>query len=95
MRRREILTGLVFMLPILVGLTVFFFPMMAQVVRYSFSDIEVAIGERYSLIPRGWDHFNHAFRVHPTFVRELTTMITDMLWNVPLIIFLAYLWQYC
>ena len=92
MHGREMVTGYMFILPVIIGLVFFFLPMMVRVVQYSFSDIYMAIGERYTLLPRGIFHYNHAFFVHATFVRTVTEMITDMLWNVPLIIFLACLW---
>ncbi|MCL2407370.1 MAG: sugar ABC transporter permease [Defluviitaleaceae bacterium] len=89
MRRREMLTGYIFILPIIVGLAFFFFPMIFRVIQYSFHDVEIIIGERYALIPRGLDHYAHAFTVHPTYVQTLTGMLVDMLWNVPLIIFFS------
>ena len=89
MRRKEMLAGYMFILPAMIGLVYFFFPMLAQVVRYSFSDIYIPFGERYQLIPRGWNHFNTALFVHPTFVRALTEAVIDLVWNVPLIIFFS------
>ena len=89
MRRKEMIVGYMFILPFIIGLTVFFIPMIARVVQYSFSDIEIPFGERYQLVPRGFDHFNHALFVHPTFVRVLTETVIDLLWNVPLIIFFS------
>jgi len=89
MRQKEMVTGYVFILPALVGLAFFFLPMLVRVVQYSVSEIEFHVDERYTLIPMGLTHFNEAFFVHPTFLRELTEMVTNMLWNVPLIIFFS------
>ena len=89
MRKKEMFVGYMFILPCLIGLAFFFFPMLAQVVRYSFSEIYIPFGERYQLLPRGLDHFRNALFVHPTFVRVLTETIIDLLWNVPLIIFFS------
>ena len=89
MRQREMLTGYMFILPVLIGLGFLFLPMLFRVVQYSFSDIYLPFGERYELIPRGIYHYNHAFFVHPTYLRILTEMIIDILWNVPLIIFFS------
>ena len=89
MRHRDMLTGVMFIAPILIGLGFFFFPMLVRVMQYSMADIEIVIDARYTLIPRGLDHWRYAFTVHPTFVRELTEMVTDMAWNVPLIIFFS------
>ena len=89
MRQREMLTGYVFILPVLIGLAFFFFPMFVRVIQYSFSDIYLPFGEQYELIPMGLYHYNHAFFVHPTYLRVLTEMVTGILWNVPLIIFFS------
>ena len=89
MQKKEMIVGYMFVLPFIVGLIVFFFPMITQVVRYSFSDIEIPFGERYQLVSRGFDHFNNALFVHPNFVRILIETIIDLLWNVPLIIFFS------
>ena len=89
MRGREMLTGYMFIIPVLIGLIFFFIPMMTRVVQYSFNDIYIPMGERYELHPRGFDHFYEAFRVHATFLRVLTGTITDLLWDVPLIIFFS------
>jgi len=89
MRTREMLTGYIFILPAVIGLVFLFLPMLGRVVQYAFNDIYIPMGERYVLEPRGIDHFYDAFRVHPTFVRVLTGMVTDILWNVPLIIFFS------
>ena len=89
MRHKEMIVGYMFIIPALIGLVFFFFPMLAQVVRYSFSDIYIPFGQRYELVPRGFDHFYHAFFVHPTYTRALTEAVIDLLWNVPLIIFFS------
>ena len=89
MRHKEMLFGYAFILPVIIGIIYFFFPMLIRVVQYSFSDIEIPFGERYVLIPRGFDHFHNAFFVHPTYVRALTEAVTDILWNVPFIIFFS------
>ena len=89
MRNKEMLTGYMFILPAMIGLALFFFPMLAQVVRYSFSDIYIPFGERYQLLSRGWDHYHTALFVHPTYVRLLTETVIDLVWNVPLIIFFS------
>ena len=89
MRRKEMIVGYMFILPFIVGLIFFFVPMIARVVQYSFTDIYIPFGERYQLVPRGFDHFNNALFVHPTFVRILIETIIDLLWNVPLIIFFS------
>lgn len=83
------LAGYMFILPSIIGIVFFFFPMLAQVVRYSFNDIYIPFGERYQLVPRGLDHFNNALFIHPTFVRTLTETIIELAWTVPLIIFFS------
>jgi len=89
MRHKDMIVGYMFVLPLVIGLALFFVPMLVQVVRYSVSDMHTVFGERYVLESRGIYHYRHAFTVHPTFTRVLTTTMTDLLWNVPLIIFFS------
>jgi len=91
MRRREAATGYMFIFPWVVGMALFFLTNVIRAGRYAFYDINILVeeGGGYELIPRGLDHFRHALFVHPDYVRLLTNTIIDMLWNVPLIIFLS------
>jgi len=91
MRKREMLTGYFFILPAVIGLIFLFLPMLYRVILYSVSDLYIPIGtgDRYELTNVGFYHFYHAFNVHPTFQRILTGMVTDILWNVPLIVFFS------
>jgi len=89
MRHRDMISGYIFIMPVLIGIIFIFFPLLFRVIQYSFSDLYMPIGQRYELIPRDLYHWRDAFFVHPAFVRILTEMLTNMLWNVPLIIFFS------
>ena len=91
MRRREMATGYIFILPWLVGFLFLFVPMFFQVIRVSFADINMLAiyGGTFEYVPRGLDHFRHALFVHPTFTREVAETIINLLWDVPLIIFFS------
>ena len=89
MRGREILFGYLFILPWLVGITVFFLYNIVQAGRFSLSRVDVVAGEGMVLTGVGLDNFNHIFRVHGTFAREMFESVFQMFINVPLIIFFS------
>ena len=90
LRRREVVSGLLFISPWLVGVVFFFLLNLFQAARYSFNDIEIdRIYGGFTMHNVGLDHFRHILFVHGSFFRELMTSIGMMLLNVPLIIFFS------
>ena len=90
LRQREIVSGLFFISPWLVGISLFFILNMMQAVRFSFSELYMdheAGG--FSLAAIGLENFRFALFVHGTFNRELVESLITMLVNVPLIIFFS------
>jgi len=90
LRRREMVSGLLFISPWLVGVTFFFLYNLFQAARYSFNDIVIdRVYGGFTLHSVGWAHFRHIFMEHGTFERELFTSLGLMVLNVPLIIFFS------
>ena len=90
LRRREMVSGLLFISPWLIGVTFFFLYNLFQAARYSFNDIVIdRVYGGFTLQSVGWAHFRHIFMEHGTFERELFTSVGLMVVNVPLIIFFS------
>jgi len=79
-----------FIFPWIIGMAVFFLTNVIRSWRYAFNDIYIPRdGGGYVLIPRGIEHFRYALMSHPTFNREVIETITDLMWSVPLILFVS------
>lgn len=87
MQRRALL-GLVFILPWLLGfIFLFAFPLF-QSMMFSLSELNIAPGG-YELRFIGLENFRTALFVDPDYNRILTESITEMAWNVPMILFFS------
>lgn len=89
MRQREIVTGILFISPWLVGVCWFFFRNLWQAVRFSFSKLTILDEGGFTLSPVGWRNYTVALFENTEFNRELVNAIFGMLLNVPLIIFFS------
>jgi len=79
-----------FIFPWIIGMVVFFITNVIRSWRYAFNDIYIPReGGGYVLIPRGIEHFRYALMSHPAFNREVVETVIDLLWSVPLILFVS------
>ncbi len=79
-------TGYWFVLPFIIGLVIVYFPMIFQSINYSFHEINSVRGGGYELVPVGWGNYTEAILVDATYVQELTTGITQILFDIPAIV---------
>jgi len=90
--RREIVSGLLFISPWLIGIVFFFLFNVFQAARYSFNDIVIdRTYGGFELVGVGFDHYYFIFREHGSFFIEMWMSIVDMVIVVPLIIFFSLL----
>lgn len=82
-------TGLLFILPWLIGFLWFYARSIFMSVQFSLSDLTVNPGGGYTLDFVGLDNFLYAFRAHASYKQVLTTSIGNMLIDVPLITFFS------
>ncbi len=78
--------GYWFVLPFIIGLIVIYFPMIYQSINYSFHEINTLRGGGYELVPVGFDNFTEAILVDSTYVQELSTGITQIIFDIPAIV---------
>jgi len=89
LRNREILSGYMFILPWLIGITFFFLLNILRAARFSISEVRAVVGQGMVYTHVGLDNFYFIFREHGTFAREMFESVFIMLVNVPLIIFFS------
>ena len=86
--RKRSLLGLAFIAPWIIGFSFFFLTPLLQSLQFSFSKLTIEPGG-YALEPVGWSNFVNALTVDATFNRVLTESVTQMLLNVPMILFFS------
>nr|WP_240633144.1 sugar ABC transporter permease [Paenibacillus montanisoli] len=80
--------GVAFIMPWLLGFVFLFATPLVQSLHFSFSELKVAPGG-YSLDFIGLKNFTDALSVDPNYNRILTESLTEMAWNVPMILFFS------
>jgi len=89
LRRKEMVTGLLFVSPWIVGIIFFYFSNILRTVVYSFNRLSLLDEGGYTLTWLGLDNFRHALFVHVTYNRVLFESIVSILWGLPMIIFFS------
>src|SRR5690554_5359624 len=84
-RRRQMLGGILFTLPFVIGFLIFFLRPLAQAVQFSFHEL-VLTNITYELEPRGWANYLYALQTHTEFSRLLTEVLQDLAIRLPMII---------
>nr|WP_240548254.1 sugar ABC transporter permease [Paenibacillus lignilyticus] len=88
MSQKRAFLGVAFIAPWLLGFVFLFATPLVQSIRFSFSELKVAPGG-YSLDFIGLKNFTDALSVDPNYNRILTESLTEMAWNVPMILFFS------
>jgi len=89
LRRREMLSGLMFLSPWLVGITLFFLWNVIQAARWSFNRVSIEAGVGVQFEWFGLGNFYPIFRLHSTFMQEMFESVLLIVVSVPLIIFFS------
>ncbi len=87
--RRRNLSGLIFILPWLLGFVMFYSYQLITTVRYSLSHISFPDAGGYLVTFVGLKNYRYAILEHATFVRTLVESMGNLLIDVPLIIFFS------
>lgn len=89
---KEAISGLLFILPFLIGFFFIFLPLIVESLRFSLSDMQVT-NEGYQLTTaaeHGFGHYIKAFAIDPDFNLMLLTSIGQMLIQVPLVLIFSF-----
>ena len=88
--QKQTRNGYLFILPWLIGFAVFYVRSLFMTVQFSLSELTMNLdGGGYQLKFVGLSNYIYAFREHGTFKQILVTSISDMIIDVPLIIFFS------
>ncbi len=88
--QRRAVNGYLFILPWLIGFIAFYIRSLFMTVQFSFSELTMdTVNGGYQLEWVGLKNYLYAFTEHGSFKQILTTSVSDMLIDVPLIIFFS------
>lgn len=88
LQKKRMITGYLFILPLLIGFLLFFGKYLLETILYSLSEITFT-DSGYSQVYVGLDNYKFAFLRHAKFNRTLVESVGNMLIDVPLIIFFS------
>ncbi|MBQ9978002.1 MAG: sugar ABC transporter permease [Clostridia bacterium] len=80
--------GRLFTTPWLIGVILFFLIPFVETVIYSFSSIQINVGEISTKFV-GLEHYKYILREDPNYTRYLTGAMTNFLYSLPIILFLS------
>lgn len=83
--RRQAWTGRLFCLPLYVGALLFFLVPLGQSLLFCFQEVTPELGS-FSTAFIGWANIRYAFRENAAFTANLIAAITQMLYQVPVIL---------
>lgn len=84
-KQRQVLGGLLFTFPFIVGSILFFIYPFVEAVIFSLNELQLG-REGYSLVWQGLGNYHHALFVHASFNETFVESVTDTLSSLPMII---------
>jgi len=84
-RQRQIIGGLVFTFPFIIGFTLFFLYPFIQSIIFSLNELELG-ASGYSLVWQGLGNYRYALLEHASFNERFVDSITDTLSSLPMVI---------
>lgn len=78
--------GWVFILPFILGFALIYLPIIYDSIKYSFHRIKIQQGGGFVLEFAGWENYQEALFVDPTFVQTLTSGIQQLIFDIPAIV---------
>ena len=82
---RKARSGWLFLLPFIIGLVLIYLPIIADSIRFSFSEVKTLPGGGFEANAVGFEKYAEAFG-DAQFKLELTSGITDLLFDIPAIV---------
>lgn len=79
--------GMLFVLPWVIGLALFFFLPLAQSIWFSFADIKLSSGMQGEFV--GLKNYHQVLMVDPNYTNNLRGALTQILYSVPVIVILS------
>ena len=84
--RRKARAGWLFVLPFVIGFIIIYLPIVFDSIKYSFNKINILQGGGYSLTFVGWENYQEALFVDPTYVQTLVSGVKQLIFDIPAIV---------
>ncbi len=81
--------GWFFVAPFVLSFIIIYLPIVIDSIKYSFNKIKIGQGGGYSLEFVGWENYQEALFVDPSFVQRLTSGIQQLIFDIPAIVIFA------
>lgn len=88
LKKREAMSGRLFMIPFYIGFLMFSLKPLIETLKMVFYSVGIQYGG-YSMEWVGTDNINYVFNEDPDFLYNLFTSVGNMLWQVPSILFIS------
>lgn len=75
-----------FVLPFVLGFVILYLPIIFDSIKYSFHEIKILTGGGYELIFVGWENYQNALFVDPSYVQTLVSGIQQLIIDIPAIV---------
>jgi ABC-type sugar transport system permease subunit len=89
LRQKRAITGLLFILPWLIGFLVYYVKSLFQTVQFSLSSIKIASTGGYTIQFIGLDNFKNALMENPDFNQRLYESMMKIITHLPFIVFFS------
>ena len=83
---RKARAGWIFVLPFVLSFIIIYLPIVIDSIKYSFNKINIGQGGGYTLEFVGWENYQEALFVDPSFVQRLTSGIQQLIFDIPAIV---------
>jgi ABC-type sugar transport system permease subunit len=83
--KRRDLKGYIFVLPLILGLMLFFAYPISQSFQYAFGKINIDPVKGAVVTNVGWDNFDYVFRRNTSYLKDFSDSFTNMLRDLPLV----------
>lgn len=84
--RRKARAGWLFVLPFIIGFVLIYLPMIYDSIKMSFMEMKTVAGGGYTLKFVGWDNYEEALFINPSFVQTLLSGLKQLAFDIPAIL---------
>lgn len=88
LKRKEAMSGRIFVLPFYLGFILFSAKPLIETMLMVFNDVKINFGG-YKMTAVGFDNLFYIFNVDADFTQNLFTAVSNMLWQVPVVLILS------
>jgi ABC-type sugar transport system permease subunit len=87
--KRKARAGWIFVMPFIIGIVLIYLPVIYDSIKYSFNEIKILQGGGYQLNWIGFENYQEAIFVDPSYVRTLTAGVQQLIFDIPAIVIFA------